>query len=60
MTDIRWYVVMLPGESVDLSEMYGPFRSEAQADEVCARWNADNISSDEATVMPIYSAKALR
>jgi hypothetical protein len=61
MNPIRWYVVMLPGEYADTSELYGPFRSEEQADEACARWNRDNATNgDEATVMPIFPATNLR
>lgn len=58
---IRWWVVMLPGESADLSELFGPFRSEAQADEACERWNFDHATNgDKASVLPIFSATYLK
>jgi hypothetical protein len=47
----RWYVVMLPGESAALSELYGPFRSEALA---------TVAGGDQAEVLPIPSAAELR
>ena len=57
---IRWYVVMLPGESVEDSELYGPFREEARADEVCERWNSRHATNgDRASVLPILSAAEL-
>lgn len=53
----HWFVVVLPGESVDLSELYGPFRNEAQADKMCAAWNTVNATSgNSATVLPIFAA----
>ncbi len=61
MSQIRWYVVMLPGETPDLSELFGPFRSEEQAEEACDRWNRDNATNGEtASVLPIYPAVDLR
>lgn len=57
----RWFTVMLPGESADLSELYGLFRSEERAEEACAAWNLANATNgDTATVMPIYPATNLK
>jgi hypothetical protein len=58
---IRWYVVMLPGETADMSELFGPFRIEAQADEACERWNFEHATNgDRATVLPIHPARDLK
>lgn len=57
----RWFVIMLPGESADRSELYGPFRDKALADDVCERWNlAHATNGDKASVMPIMSAGELK
>lgn len=57
----RWFVVMLPGESADLSELYGPFRSEVLANEARDRWNATNgAAGDQAEVLPISAASNLK
>ena len=64
----RWYVVMLPGEYAETSELYGPVREEARAVEMADRWNlehppqTDSFSDriDRAVVLPIFPAEALK
>lgn len=56
-----WYTVMLPGESADLSELYGVFRTKARADRACEAWNAANATDgDRATVLPIFHFSDLK
>ncbi len=54
-----WWVVMLPGEYPETSDLFGPFRTEETAKEVAARWNADH-PDDKATVLPISPHKEMR
>lgn len=52
-----WWIVVLPGEEISLSEMYGPFRSEDAAQAVADKWNRDASADDQALVMPIRPAR---
>lgn len=55
----NWWIVMLPGEDADMSDFYGPFRSEVAAQEAADKWNRNNNNSDEAQVKPIAPARGL-
>lgn len=50
----RWFVVMLPGEYAETSDMFGPFRSLEAAEKVRDDWNADpRHAEDQSRVMPV-------
>lgn len=54
-TGPAWWVVMLPGEYAETSDLYGPFRSEVAAQRVADRWNAAH-PAETASVLPIQPA----
>ncbi len=54
VTAPSWWIVLLPGEYAETSEVFGPFRSERAAETVADRWNdAHPQPEDRATVLPV-------
>jgi hypothetical protein len=51
----RWYVVLLPGEYAETSDLFGPFQSLQRAEEVRDRWNQKH-PDEMASVLPIMPA----
>lgn len=54
------WVVMLPGEYAETSELYGCYRSEQKAEAEAKAWNDANPRGDRACVMPVWPSRLLR
>jgi hypothetical protein len=50
--DIKWWIIVLPGDHVGSSYYFGPFRSKVDADAAAEKWNADN-HDDPCMVLPL-------
>lgn len=55
----RWFVVMLPGEYPETSDLFGPYRSEQRAEQVRDAWNKTH-PDDRAHVVPIQPEGDMR
>ena len=55
-----WWVVVLPGEYIETSDLFGLFRSEVGAQAIADMWNRTHDETDQAFVLPIQHVKQMK